>query len=145
MSIKVGDIKFGEIDAKNEVFDQDRSGSMVFANSFQIPPGVNLDKLIAGSKYYVYGQKGCGKTALLLFLKKQLDDSGAKTKSILFKSGITEPERRRIAAGRGFDIVDPSQFTSVEYDYKINWLWYIYRNILIYIYILFVVYFYDKG
>ena len=130
MPIRVGDIKFGEIDAKNEVFDQDRSGTMVFENSFQIPPGVNLDRLIAGSKYYIYGQKGCGKTALLLYLKKRLDEGGATTKTILFKSGITEPERRRIAAGRGFDVVNSSTFTSVEYDYKINWLWYIYRNLL---------------
>ena len=128
--IPVGDIKFGEIDAKNEVFDQDRAGTFVFENSFQIPPGIKLDSLLAGSKYYIYGQKGCGKTALLLYLKKRLEENGAKTRSVLFKSGITEPERRRIASGRGFDIVDPSSFTSVEYDYKLNWLWYIYRNVL---------------
>ncbi|MFA5970434.1 MAG: hypothetical protein WC816_14465 [Sphingomonas sp.] len=128
--IPVGDIKFGEIDAKNEVFDQDRAGTFVFQNSFQIPPGIKLDSLLVGSKYYIYGQKGCGKTALLLYLKKKLEENGAKARSVLFKSGITEPERQKIASGRGFDIVDPSRFTSIEYDYKLNWLWYIYRNIL---------------
>lgn len=130
MPITVGQIKFGEIDAKNEVFDQDRAGIQVFESSFQVPPGIDIDRLVAGSKYYIFGQKGSGKTALLLFLKKRLDDAGSTTKTIFFKSGITEPERRRIAAGKGFDIVNSGDFTSVEYDYKLNWLWYIYRNLL---------------
>lgn len=110
MPIAVGQIKFGEIDAKNEIFDQDRVGIHIFENSFQIPPGIDFEQLLAVSKYYIHGQKGSGKTALLLYLKKKLDGSGATTKTILFKSGITEPERRRIAAGRGFEVVDSTNF-----------------------------------
>jgi GTPase SAR1 family protein len=130
MPIEVGKIQFGEIDAKNEVFDQNKIGIQVFHNSFEIPPSVDMEKLTSGAKFFVYGQKGCGKTALLLHLKKLLDDSGATTRTILFKSGITEPERQSIASGKGFEIVEQDNIRSVEYDYKINWLWYIYRNLL---------------
>lgn len=130
MPIEVRKIQFGEIDAKNEVFDQNKIGIQVFHNSFEIPPSVDMEKLTSGAKFFVYGQKGCGKTALLLHLKKLLDDSGANTRTILFKSGITEPERQSIASGKGFEIVEQDNIRSVEYDYKINWLWYIYRNLL---------------
>lgn len=130
MSMPVKNIKFGEIDAKNEVFEQGRTGSHVFKNSFQIPPGIEMHKLTSGAKYFIHGQKGCGKTALLLYLKSILDESNCKTKTILFKSGITEPERQKIAAGQGFQIVQQNDIPVVEYDYKINWLWYIYRNLL---------------
>lgn len=130
MVIEVRNIQFGEIDAKNEVFDQNKIGINVFHNSFEIPPGVQIEKLVTGAKFFISGQKGCGKTALLLYLKRRLDDSGASTRTILFKSDITERERQSIASGMGFEIVEQNNIKSVEYDYKINWLWYIYRNIL---------------
>lgn len=130
MPIEVGNIKFGEIDAKNEIFDQNRMGSSIFRNAFQIPPGIDVKKILLGSKYFIYGQKGCGKTALLLYSKFLFDEGGANTDTILFKSDITEPERQRIAVGKGFEIVSQSDLKVVEYDYKINWLWYIYRNLI---------------
>jgi hypothetical protein len=129
MAIPVGQIRFGEIDAKNEVFGQDRHGINVFENSFQIPPNIDIAQILAGSRYFVFGQKGCGKTALLLYTKKNLESSGATTRTILFKSGITEAERRRLATGKGFELVETDDGLTIEYDYKINWLWYIYRNL----------------
>ena len=128
MPINVGEISFGEIDAKNEA-SVDRIGSTVFENSFQMPPNVDINLLMSGSKYFVYGQKGCGKTALLLYTKKSLEKIGATCRIILFKSGITEAERRRISSGKGFEVIETAGGLSVEYDYKINWLWYIYRNL----------------
>lgn len=129
MPIDIGEIEFGEVDAKNEVIEQEKFGSSIFRNGFRIPPGVNTDKLIRGAKCFIYGQKGCGKTSLLLYVRGLLEDQGAKTKTVLFKSGITERERQKIA-GAGFSLVDSSAGITSEYDYKINWLWYIYRNLL---------------
>lgn len=129
MPIQVGKIEFGEIDAKNEVLEQDKFGSDIFRNSFLIPPGVDPDKLVRGAHCFIYGQKGSGKTSLLLYLRKLLEENGAKTKTVLFKSGITERERQKIA-GSSFVLTEQNDVTFVEYDYKINWLWYIYRNLL---------------
>ncbi|MBM0170880.1 P-loop ATPase, Sll1717 family [Altererythrobacter sp. C41] len=129
MTVEVAKIEFGEIDAKNEVIQQDRLGSSVFHNSFRIPPEVNPDALITGAKCFIYGQKGCGKTALLLHVRKRFEDSGARTKTILFKSSVTERERQKIALGGDIVFEDQGEIKFREYDYKINWLWYIYRNI----------------
>ena len=129
MNIKVGQIQFGEIDAKNEVFGQERAGSNIFKNSFEIPPRIDLARLLGGIKFFIYGQKGCGKTALLLYLKSIIEEERGVVNTVLFKSGITERERQAIAQGKGFQIVEKEGLQSIEYDYKINWLWYIYRNI----------------
>lgn len=128
MSIAVGEISFGELDAKNEVIEQERLGISIFYNSFITPPGIDLNALTSGAKCFIYGQKGCGKTALLLYIRKILEDRNAKTRTILFKSGITEPERQKIV-GTNFQLVEQNGVKFVDHDFKINWLWYIYRNI----------------
>jgi hypothetical protein len=130
MPLSVGELKFGEIDAKNEVFQQTRYGSEVFSKSFQIPPRVNLDELLLGSRFFISGQKGCGKTALLLHTRKTLADMGFSTHTILFKSGISETERQQLANGKGFEVVQTSNGFKVQYDYTVNWLWFIYKNLL---------------
>lgn len=129
MTIPVSSISFGEIDAKNEVIEQEKFGSSIFQNSFLVPPGIDPERLITGAKCFIYGQKGCGKTSLLLYVRRLLEEMGASTKTILFKSGITERERQKIA-GSAFALVDQSIIKLNDYDYKINWLWYIYRNLL---------------
>lgn len=129
MTLNVGQIEFGEVDAKNEVLEQEKFGSSIFKNGFRMPPGIDTDKLVTGAKCFIYGQKGCGKTALLLYIRSILNENNAQTKTVLFKSGITERERQKIS-GSGFTLVDQDYKISVEYDYKINWLWYIYRNLI---------------
>ena len=72
MPLTVGEIHFGQIDAKNEVFQQDRQGINVFRNSFQIPPGINVDELIAGSKFFIAGQKAVERPRFFFILKSVL-------------------------------------------------------------------------
>lgn len=130
MPITVGSLQFGEADAKNEVFQQARYGSEVFRNSFQVPPKVDLNDLLRGARFFVSGQKGCGKTALLLHTQRVLADMGARTLIVLFKSGISETERARLAVGSGIEVVQTQEGYKAEYDYTTNWLWFIYRNLL---------------
>lgn len=130
MTIPLSEIKFGELDAKNEEFQQKRYGSAVFANAFQVPPRVNLDELLLGSRFFITGQKGCGKTALLLHVRRILAEQGAATNTILFKTGLSESERQQIAVGSGFQVITTGEKISVQYDYVTNWLWLIYRNLV---------------
>ncbi len=130
MTISLSQVEFGEIDAKNEVFRQRRSGKSVFFNAFQIPPGISLDGLLSGDRYFILGQKGCGKTALLLYFHKIAQDNGHSTETTLFRSGISEAERQQIVDGSSYRILDTPQGTKVEYDFLFNWLWYIYANFL---------------
>lgn len=130
MTLRVGDLKFGEIDAKNEVFQQARYGSEIFSKSFQTPPRVDLDELLMGARFFISGLKGCGKTALLLHTRKRLIDLGASTHTVLFKSGVNEAERQQLASGKGFEIIQTGTGMSIQYDYSVNWLWFIYKNLL---------------
>lgn len=128
--MKVGSIEFGEIDAKNEVFKQNRSGKRIFANSFEIPPNIDIDSLLMGENVFIYGQKGCGKTALLLYLQDKAQQRGWSTDTILFRSGLSETERQEILAGEGFSVVTLTENGTIEYDFLFNWLWLIYSSIL---------------
>lgn len=130
MAIQLSELKFGEIDAKNEEFQQVRYGSAVFANAFQVPPRIDLDELLLGAKFFITGQKGCGKTALLLHTRRLLQEQGANTHTVLFKTGLSESERQQIAVGSGFQVFTTGDEISVQYDYVTNWLWLIYRNLV---------------
>lgn len=130
MVIELGRIQFGDIDAKNEVTKQNRTGSSVFYKSFQVPPSVNLDSLTSGGQYFVRGQKGCGKTALLLHVEEVLRGSGANTQIVLFRTGVGETERAKLANGRSITTFFNDGKLRAEYDYTTNWLWFIYKNLL---------------
>lgn len=128
--MQVGKIEFGEIDAKNEVFKQRRAGKSVFRTSFQEPPGIDIQAMLKGESFFVTGQKGCGKTALLLYLQEEASSKGWSTETILFRSGISEQERQHILAGTQFSVIDFREKNKVEYDFLFNWLWVIYASIL---------------
>ena len=55
---------------------------------------------------------------------------GADTTVLLFKSGISEKERQQIASGTDFKLIEQDGAFKTQYDYELNWLWYIYRNVL---------------
>lgn len=130
MAIPVGQLQFGEADAKNELFQQERYGSTVFRNSFLTPPGVDMDELALGARFFIFGQKGCGKTALLLNVERDLAEAGANTHIVLFKSGMMESERSKLSTGANVEILHTDSGIKVEYEYTVNWLWMIYRNLL---------------
>ena len=128
--IELAQLQFGEVDARNEVFQQSRQGSRVFFNSFQVPPGVNLELIEAGARFYVIGQKGAGKTALIWYLKELAERRGNKAEVVLFKSDLTEVERQRISTlGDAIVFSDQGKVESL-YDYKQNWLWFIIKTLV---------------
>jgi len=127
--LNISKVQFGELDARNEVFQQSRNDSMVFFNSYQIPPGVNFDSILSGSKYFITGQKGTGKTALIWYLKHRIEEYKGHAEIVLFKSDLTEAERQHIASLTDTNIFVDQGKISIQYDYKQNWLWFIIRTI----------------
>lgn len=63
MRLEIRDLEFGKTDAKNE-FANDPA---FFVDSFY-SPNFSLDDYLEGSKYFIQGAKGSGKTAILNFL-----------------------------------------------------------------------------
>lgn len=128
--MEIGYLDFGEIDAKNEVFKQRRAGRSNFRTSFQVPPGIDIQKLLKGESFFISGQKGCGKTALLLYLQEEAIDHNWSTETVLFRSGISEQERQHILAGTQFSVITFQKNEKIEYDFLFNWLWVIYGSIV---------------
>jgi hypothetical protein len=127
---ELSQLQFGEIDARNEVFQQARQNSRVFFNSFQVPPGLSISALEGGARFFVLGQKGTGKTALIWYLRELAVNNGGKGEVVLFKSDLTEVERQRITnLGEAIVFSDQGKIEPL-YDYKQNWLWFIIRSLV---------------
>lgn len=118
-------LEFGDIDAKHEVFAQARLGQDIFFRSFQIPPGLDEFAMMQGARFFVIGQKGSGKTALLRFLQENYRRAGHPTEIVLFKSDLNEDERQRLISGSDVSVIEAINTAQKGADYKSNWLWYI--------------------
>ncbi|MBA16745.1 MAG: hypothetical protein CMN73_10380 [Sphingomonas sp.] len=123
--LEQGKIEFGEIDAKHEVFTQNRMGQDIFFRSYLIPPGVNEFQLMQGGRFFIVGQKGSGKTALMLYLRERYRRNGHKNDIVLFKSDLTEDQRQRLISGTDMSVIEAIESAQKGVDYKTNWLWYI--------------------
>lgn len=70
--LTIGDIYAGKPDANDEIKEQ---GYDEFVNSYIEPTGIDVEEIAItkyGSPYFVMGDKGTGKTALLHFLETML-------------------------------------------------------------------------
>ncbi len=93
--IKLKDLYVGKIDGYNEFLTY---GNSVCKDLFFEYPGFDLKKFVDGSIYYVYGDKGTGKTMLLKYIESTvLTDVGKNaTAFIRFKKEIDEDQRNQI-------------------------------------------------
>lgn len=94
-SISVKDIYTGKPDARDEV---GYSSLEEFCDRVILPPKFELNNILHGDSFYVVGNKGVGKTALLLYIKQQLmkEDEDAVCSMILFKTDYSSVERAQL-------------------------------------------------
>ena len=71
--ITINDLRFGDTDARSEILSRDVTKKEFFIDSFYVPAKLKVDDFIKGRKYFISGQKGTGKTALLRYINEQLD------------------------------------------------------------------------
>ena len=76
-NMKIENLNFGNIEGKNEF--KGKKIEDLYLDIF------NADKVIKEKKYYIYGNKGTGKTSLLRYLEYKVSQEKKKTLIILFK------------------------------------------------------------
>ena len=76
-NMKIKDLNFGNVEGKNE-FNNEKIEDL-YLDIF------DADKVIKENKYYIYGNKGTGKTSLLRYLEYKISKEKKKTLIILFK------------------------------------------------------------
>jgi hypothetical protein len=127
--MKIKDIYLGEVDAKNELLKQKRTGQDFFMRSFSMPKQIDVGEYISGQKYFIYGLKGAGKTSLLRYIHDILLKDDRESEIILFKSHVSEEDRQGLSKGAGFQILSTDGVPSFAQDFKESWKWMIYQKI----------------
>lgn len=92
---QIKDIYFGKIDGYNEFLEY---GQDTCKGLFYEFPNINISRLLDGSTYYIFGNKGTGKTMLLKYLESIISEDPSENFSefIRFKRDIDEEERNQI-------------------------------------------------
>ena len=122
-------INFGDVDAKNEILKQSRSGERLFFDSYSIPDSVKISEFVTGRKYFILGLKGTGKTALLRYISDLVEKESNLSELILFKSHISEEDRQNLSSGAGFEIISTEDASAFIQDFKEAWKWMIYQRL----------------
>lgn len=52
---------FGDVDAKNEILKNSRTGDRTFSDSYSIPERIDIEKYLNGERYFILGLKGTGR------------------------------------------------------------------------------------
>lgn len=91
--LQIKDIYVGNIDAKD---DFERK-NLQFRENFYIPDGIDIKDFLNDDTIFIEGLKGTGKTALLYFLKNNVDDNNAPNEIILFKSDYDDIKKEKLS------------------------------------------------
>ena len=130
--LKLRDLFFGNVDAKNELLTSSEEEIDRFLYSFCLPPTVIVNDLLSSKKYFITGMKGIGKTALLRYIeiiKKR--EKGMETAFILFKSEVDGSNRKALLKFAKESVVSDTEFPNdTEFSYIDAWKWFIYRLII---------------
>ncbi len=137
--LTIGDVYAGKPDANDEIKDQ---GYDEFVNSYIKPTGIDIKEIAItkyGSPFFVMGDKGTGKTALLHFLESYIRtiDEAACSSFIFFESGYSQVDRaklntisRAISTPITVDATIASSGKTLECDFTYIWRWQFYQKII---------------
>ncbi|TIL44600.1 hypothetical protein [Mesorhizobium sp.] len=92
-------INFGKTDAKSAMITRDKDAKQLFLNSFVLPASLEMDNVVNGDRYLIYGAKGSGKTALLRYTMEEFQQARNPTKFIVFSEDIPQQEFDKVASG----------------------------------------------
>ncbi len=128
--LRIGDIKFGKIDAHNELQEV---GEEFYIDSFLEYDKYKINSFISGESYFICGNKGTGKTALLKYLECKLSrDTQNLVIPVRFKSQIDNMDKknmRNMANNIKEDIIEDVSVEK-EKSYVLIWQMYLINQII---------------
>lgn len=138
-AMKISEIYAGKPDAGDEIREK---GYEEFAANYIEPSGVNIDGLASttyGTPFFIMGDKGTGKTALLNFLERYVQDIDASScvSFIYFEKQITQNQRKQfqdisksISTSVSIDGALASEGQNSESDFTYIWKWQLCQKII---------------
>lgn len=133
-NMKINDMYLGKIDGYNEFLEygQDTCKGLFFEF-----PNIAIPKLLNGSTYYVFGNKGTGKTMLLKYLESKILETPATnfTDFIRFKKDVDTEQRnllkRTAIPSNGFEeIIEKDIPADIALDCTLAWQVYLIKVIV---------------
>ncbi len=122
-------INFGDVDAKNEILKQNRGNTKYFFESYSIPERIDIEEILNGSKFFISGLKGTGKTALIRYVHNEAVKKKFQSELILFKSHITEDDKQTLSNNSGYNIISTEKSNIFVQDFKESWKWLLIQRI----------------
>ena len=138
-AMKISEIYAGKPDAGDEIREK---GYEEFAANYIEPSGVNIEGLASttyGTPIFIMGDKGTGKTALLNFLERCVQDvdASACVSFIYFEKQITQTQRKQfqdisksISTSISIDGALASEGQNSESDFTYIWKWQLCQKII---------------
>lgn len=129
--IRLSQLRFGQIDARNEVTTRDPVAMEHFRQSFLEPSGIKIEDFKKGVRYFVYGMKGSGKTAFLRFLSMSLDEEHCLTRFVSFATQISDQQRAKLIQDAGITAYEQGTDTDEDVGQSaVNvWLLFIFKQV----------------
>lgn len=132
--MRISDMYLGKIDGYNEFLEygQDTCKGLFFEF-----PNISIPKLLNGSTYYVFGNKGTGKTMLLKYLESKVLENPATnfTEFIRFKKDVDVEQRNQLkrtaVPSNGFEeVIEKDIPTDISLDCTLAWQVYLIKVIV---------------
>ena len=132
--LKLNQIYFGKIDGYNEFLEY---GVQKCQEIFFEFPDISVNSFIIGSKYYLLGNKGTGKTMFLKYIESKLHELHHGTLFVRFKHDMGEEEKnqiKRASLGNNFEneIIDKNTVNPGEVNCILAWEIYLIKKIIFY-------------
>lgn len=133
-SLKIKDMYLGKIDGYNEFLEygQDTCKGLFFEF-----PNVPIDKILDGSTYYIFGNKGTGKTMLLKYIESKILENPETnfTEFIRFKKDVDTEQRnllkRTSVPSNSFEeIIESDIPTDISLNCTLAWQVYLIKVII---------------
>lgn len=130
--MNISDIYTGKPDAKDEV---ETDGIGAFLENYVVPENFNVKSLIDGTRCFITGYKGTGKTALLYYLDncvKERDESACSS-YVFFKGDYSDLKKQEMEylSKRLVSAISISNDVVLEAtDFEYIWRWLFYRRLI---------------
>ncbi|MGA2976360.1 MAG: hypothetical protein ABSF77_13705 [Spirochaetia bacterium] len=125
MNVKFKDLIIGNTDARSEVNLKSPKSIENFRSVFIQPDGFDVDDFLTGKRVFVYGLKGIGKTAVLLFVAAKAQET-KQVEFIYFRSELSEEDRTYFNVLTMYKI-ENKDIASFQ-DFELLWQWFLMRK-----------------
>lgn len=118
-----------KVDAKQELDNIiNEEAESRFIDLILVPDGIDYNLMLDGERYYFTGDKGAGKTAMLIYTALQAEKLFNAERSFIIFKEISREERDDFKKMAHLSEYETTEFGD-DYDYECVWRWVIHDNI----------------